>query len=115
MKPVRAGKLRHRIAIEQIVTSLDSDGATVEDWLPVFERPIPAEIVASSGREFLAAQATQSKIASRIKVRYRPEIQANMRAVHRGTVYNIEAVLPDMDSGIRWLTLMCSSGVDEGR
>lgn len=115
MKPVRAGKLRHRITIEQLVTSLDSDGATVEDWVAVFSRPIPAEVVASSGREFIAASATQSKISTRMKIRFRPEIAPNMRALHRTEVYNIEAVLPDPDSRMRYLTLMCSSGVSPGQ
>jgi hypothetical protein len=37
-----------------------------------------------------------------------------MRAVHRGVTYNIEAVLPDKNSGREYLTLMVSGGLDEG-
>ena len=115
MKPVRAGRLRHRVSIEELVTTQDTDGATVEDWIPAFDHLMPAEITPVSGREFLAAQAAQSAVATRIKVRYHPRIQATtMRVRHRDTLYNIEAVLPDADSGIRYLTLLCTAGVSQG-
>lgn len=114
MKPVRAGRLRHRIKIEEFLIEQDSDGARVEEWVPVFAGYVPAEITPSSGREFLAAQALQSKVNTRIKIRHTPGVTAAMRAVHRSTIYNIEAVLPDADSGIRYLTLLCSTGANEG-
>lgn len=106
-----AGRLRHRITVEEFVTSQDSDGAVDEAWVAAFAVPLSAEIVALSGRELIAAAATQSKVTTRIRVRYRPGFKAAQRVLHRGTVYNIEAVIPDPDSGQRYLTLLCSSGV----
>lgn len=111
---VRAGALRHRVMFEQVITEIDSDGAQEENWVPVFPGPLSAEIKAISGRELIAAQAVQSKVSTRIKVRFRPEFKAAMRGLHRGTIYNIEAVIPDPDSGIKFLTLLCSSGVNQG-
>ncbi len=112
---MKAGRLRHRITIEEPgPIELDSDGAQVEVWLPVFERPISADIVALSGRELIAAQAVQSKVSTRIIVRFRSEIKARMRALHRGVIFNIEAVIADPDSGVRHATLICSSGVNDG-
>lgn len=113
---VQAGKLRHRILVEDLVTppELDSDGARTDSWIPVFDRLVSAQVAAVSGREYIAAAAVQSKITTRIKVRYRVEYRARMRVTHRATIYNIEAVIPDPDSGIRYLSLLCSSGVNDG-
>jgi SPP1 family predicted phage head-tail adaptor len=110
---MKVGRLRHRITIEERVTTQDSDGAIEEAWLPIGQ-PISADIKPMSGRELIAAAAVQSKVNTRIVIRYRPGIKAAQRAVHRSTIYNIEAVIPDPDSGIGFLTLLCTSGVNEG-
>lgn len=114
MTGIAAGALRHRVTFEELVTEHDSDGATVETWTPVYLHPISAAIEPLSGRELIAAQATQSEVNTRLRLRGRPGLKAAMRAVHRGTFYNILAVVPDPDSGSGWLTLMCASGVNEG-
>jgi SPP1 family predicted phage head-tail adaptor len=110
---VKVGRLRHRITLQEFITSQDSDGAIEEDWVTVASG-ISAEITAMSGREFVAAQAIQSQVDTRIKIRFRPGLKAAMRALHRERIYNIEAVMPDPDSGIRYVTLLCSTGVNEG-
>jgi SPP1 family predicted phage head-tail adaptor len=108
-----SGRLRHRVTFEELIVDKDSDGATTEDWAPMWP-PVSAEITPMSGRELIAASAVQSKVTHRIKVRFRPGFKPSMRGVHRGTIYNIEAVIPDPDSGIRFLTLLCTSGINEG-
>lgn len=109
-----AGTLRHRVMFEELVTEHDSDGATVETWMPVYPQPLSASIEPLSGRELIAAQAVQSEVTTRIQVRGRPGLKPAMRAVHRGTIFNILAVVPDPQSGTGWLTLMCASGVNQG-
>jgi SPP1 family predicted phage head-tail adaptor len=109
-----AGRFKHRVTFEELITDLDSDGAMVQDWVSPFPRAISAEIRPLSGRELIASQSVQSKVNTRIKVRYRPGFKPSMRGVHRGLIYNIEAVIPDPDSGISYLTLLCSSGTNEG-
>lgn len=111
---IAAGRLRHRVRVEDLVTVLDSNGASEEDWADVFGRLLPAEIKPLSGNELLAAAATQSKVTTRIVMRYRAQARARMRVVHRETLYNIEAVVPDPESGFTWMTLHCSTGVSEG-
>lgn len=106
------GRLRHRITIERVETADDSDGVRTEVWTPI-ARPLAAEIMPLSGGELMAAATARSNVTTRIRIRYRPDIVAiEMRAVHRETVYAIEAVIPDQHSGIRWLTLQCASGAD---
>jgi SPP1 family predicted phage head-tail adaptor len=112
-KPLRAGRLRHRVHIEELVVTQDSDGDIVEDWVP-FASYLPAEIVALSARELIAAQAVQSRVSTRITLRTLPGLLASMRIVHRGVIYNIEGVVPDPASGIRFVTLPCSSNVSQG-
>lgn len=112
---MKAGPLRHFMTFEDKVIDTDSDGATVETWEPAFGgRQLSVEIAALSGRELIAAQAVQSKVNTRIKARYRPGFVATMRGLHRSTIYNVEAVIPDPESGFEWVTLLVTSGVNEG-
>lgn len=121
MRRVAAGRLRHWLTFEILVHDVDSDGAHVENWAPAF--PVgfvmPAEVTALSGSELIAAAAQQSKVSHRLKIRYREgfvERGSKMRARSErgGIVFNIEAVIPDPDSTIRYLTLLASSGVSPG-
>lgn len=110
-----AGALRHRIRIEQRVTEVDSDdGERTESWEDAFGVLLSAEIAPLSGRELVAAAAVQSKVAVRVRIRYRSGVSASMRVVHRDAAYNIEAVMPDTDSGRQYLTLHCTHGANEG-
>jgi SPP1 family predicted phage head-tail adaptor len=111
---MQAGPLRHLVTIEEPITVTDSDGDDAHEWVDPFGVEQRAEITPLSGRELIAAQAVQSKVTTRIVLRYRPGVTAAMRVVHRSTVYNIEAVVPDNQSGFQWITLMCTSGVNDG-
>jgi SPP1 family predicted phage head-tail adaptor len=111
---MRAGKLRHYVTYETKTLEQDSDGAVDYVWSDYFGFPVATEISPASGREFMAAQAVQSNVTARLKVRYRDGFVPTMRAVYRGKYYNIEAVLPDPVSGQEYLTLLCSTGVNEG-
>lgn len=112
---IAAGRLRHRIAIQdyQFVSQDPVTGREVYEWTTIYE--CWAAIEPLSAREFIAAQAAQSKVSARIVIRHVDGIDASMRIVHnrRGSevVYNIEGVLADKDSGVEYLTLPCSEGV----
>jgi SPP1 family predicted phage head-tail adaptor len=111
---MRAGALRHRVTIEEPIIEIDSDdGMQSQTWEP-FASMISAEIVPLSGRELIAAQAVQSRVTTRIRIRNRPGVTAAMRVVHRQSIYNIAAIVPDPVSGTDYMTLMCETGVNEG-
>lgn len=116
MKLLDIGRLRHRIAIQERIEVQDSDTGDISfTWETVDGMAsVAAEITPLSAREFQAAAATQSNIIGRIVIRYRNGVTAKMRAVHNGRAYNIEGVLPDMESGIDWLTMPVSAGVNDG-
>jgi len=110
-------KLRHRVDIEALTNTQDSNGIKTEEWATVRDSNEPdlmaAEVVPLSGREFIAAQAVQAGVTTRITILYRDGVIPSMRVSHDGAKYNIKAVLPD-PSLRRHLTLMCEAGVNEG-
>lgn len=110
---MQAGKLRHQITIQEPVTVQNTDtGAVNKSWRDV--AIVWAEVYPLSAREFIAAQASQGKITTRITIRFRTGISHKHRIIFRGGIYNIEGVLPDPVSGREYLTLPCSEGVNDG-
>lgn len=117
MANLKAGILRHRLVLQRPIESQDTDtGAIIVNWLDI--ATIWAAIIPLSAREFIAAQAEDSKVNTRITIRYRNDVTAKMRLYHasKDMYYNIEGVLADKDSGLEYLTLPCSTGIrfDEG-
>lgn len=117
-----AGRLRHRVSFERLVSLVDSNGEVIQDpdtgvisqdWQEVCE--VWAALEPLSGREFIASQAVQSKVSGKFIVRRRTDIDATCRALHNGELYQIEAVLPDPESGLEYMTLPFSQGVNEGQ
>jgi SPP1 family predicted phage head-tail adaptor len=108
-----AGRLRHRVRLERKVAGeVDTHGDTMpSSWELVAETW--AEVRPLSAREFVAAQSVQSLVSAKITIRSR-EIDATMRIVHRGKVYNIAGVLPDDWSGQEYITLPVSEGTNQG-
>ena len=110
---MRTGKLRHLVSLQRNVPSQDmATGAMVDNWIEVAR--LWASIEPMSAREFVAAHAVQSEVTTRITIRFRAGITAAMRIVYRGSIYNIAGVLTDRESGVEYLTLPCSEGVNRG-
>lgn len=111
--PLDPGELVHRITIEQPkYTQNTTTGERQTKWVN-FASDVPSKVSPLSANEFIAAQATQSKVSARILIRYRPGINAAMRIKHRGAIYNIEGILPDNESGLEWITMPCSAGASD--
>ena len=84
----------------------------VETWQDVAN--VWASIEPLSVREFIASQAVQAEITARAVIRYRADIDATMRLIHRGKIYNIIGILADKNSGLEYQTLTLSEGVNDG-
>lgn len=109
---MRAGKLRHRITIQSRHVARGTMGGESAKWVDVVQG-IPASIEPLNGRELFTAQQVHSEVTVRIRMRYRPGIEAKMRAVYQGVVYSIQyAINPELLNSE--LQLMCSVGVNEG-
>lgn len=67
---MQAGKLRHRVTLQEPVKEQNpTTGAVINTWRDV--ATIWAEVYPLSAREFIAAQASQGEITTRITIRYR--------------------------------------------
>lgn len=110
---LNAGNLRHRIEIQEIKRTKDATGSLFTEWVSIY-KSIPAKFYPSSVKEFIASKSEHSEISARFVIRYRPDINSSMRIICRGQVYNILGVLPDPYSGLEYLTLPVSSGVNDG-
>src|SRR3546814_9901783 len=105
-----AGRLRHRVRIEQRVTAQDPvTGEQTLTWGTVADK-VPVAIEPLSVREFIAAQKEDSQLSARIVMRNRPALNASMRMIgecrfHLDRVFNPAGFLADPDSGIEYLTV----------
>lgn len=114
MSTFRAGKLRHRVSLQSWGETQDPNtGAITEGWAEVAK--VWASVEPLSAREFIQSSAGQSQISARIVIRYRDDVVATMRIVHRGKFYDIQGVLADKVSGLEYLTLPCSEGTGSGQ
>jgi len=122
---IEAGRLRHRVRIEEFVAVVDSNGEAIQDpdtgettseWVEV--ATVWAAIEPLSAREFIQSQATQSQISARIVIRFRDGLKAALRLVHvrrnmADVIYNPHGFLADKESGLEYLTIPVSAGVSD--
>lgn len=114
MAGLKAGRLRHRIDIQNRVYTQDpTTGTMVETWQDLYTG-VPAAVEPLSVREFTASQSTQSQLVARIVIRHRDGLDAAMRIVHRGKYYNPAGWLPDIDTGLEYFTIPVTEGVTDG-
>lgn len=104
-----AGKLRHRIAIEQVTSTGDGYGGRSEAWATfatvwAFVKPL-------RGHEYFQAQQMQAKVTHNIKMRYRQGVTHKMRVRYGSRILNIVSVINPDEKG-RELVLMCEEAAE---
>lgn len=115
MADAHAGRLRHIVTFEQRQIVIDSNGEQTEDWVGCLSgATFSAEVMPLSGRELIAAGERMSRVSARIRMRYMPNIDPAWRVLHSSTVYNIDAIILDPDTGNRWMTLQVYTGTNDG-
>ena len=105
---IRAGELRHRVTIQQLVESQNEYGEITTT--PQTFASVWGAVEDLSGREYFAAQQINAEVSTRIRIRYRAGVVPKMLAVCDGRIYDILAVL-DPDGRRRELHLMCKAVV----
>lgn len=98
-------KAKDRVVLQSPETGRDSYGQPLDGWTDVAS--VRAIVVDVSGREYMAAGATQNAAVTKITIRKRDGVEPAMRVLYGQAAYNIEAVL-DQDNGT--LLLMCARG-----
>lgn len=108
---MRAGRLRRRVVIEQVLETIDAEGQPVKTWSTF--TTVQAAVEPMSGREFFDNQQINDETTTRITIRYIPGVTAKMRVVYDSKYYNIRAIL-NVGERDRELRLMCTDGVNLG-
>lgn len=108
MNKMLAPRLRHRITIEQPSQTRDEFGGVIDGWAVVAQN-VPAEVMAMTGREYLAARAMQAATMTTFVIRQSPKVTQTMRILFNGEVYAVKAVLPD-STFMRYQKIMCETG-----
>ena len=109
-----AGRLRHRINIDEPVFATDEASGAEEltDWQHVFEN-VPAEILFKGGSEYMAAAQVQDERRVEVTIRWRPGLEETQRVVWtpnlgKRRIFNVRAVLPGGASLQDSATLQCT-------
>jgi SPP1 family predicted phage head-tail adaptor len=103
-----AARLNKRVLLQVRGPARDAAGEQVDAWVNVItegDGKLWAEVRDVSGREFVAAGATQNSVTTTITMRHRPGVLPAMRVLYGANIYNVEAVL-GQDG--RQIQLMCS-------
>jgi len=109
---MRAGRLRHRVTIEEASESRDGLGASILSWSTLATvwgevRMAPAGERVVSGADVEVAQVTH-----RVKIRYRDDVGPLNRLLHDSKILDIESAV-DPDGRGRELVLLCREEVGE--
>ncbi|MGV6989651.1 phage head closure protein [Testudinibacter sp. P80/BLE/0925] len=109
---MQIGKLRHRITLQQQISTLNSYGSAITDWEDV--ATVWAEIKPLSGREYFAAEQVQSEITTQIWLRYRPDIQPTMRVKWGDRTFEVVSAINHNERNTA-LQLMCKERINGQR
>ncbi|MGO4304195.1 phage head closure protein [Cupriavidus sp. RAF12] len=105
------GRLRNLVTIQRLVAGQDEIGEPVSTWVDV--ATVWANVAHKSGLESIKADAPVSVVQASIRIRYRTDIDAGMRALCGAAVYDIRAAIPDV-AGRQFTDLVCETGASEG-
>ncbi len=104
---MRAGKLRHKLRVQEQVRTRTTDGGFSESWEDVYT--VWGSINPLRGPEALTAEQLKSEITCRINVRYHSGITNANRMVLEASssqIFDIKSVINPEYRNI-YLTLMC--------
>lgn len=110
---MQSGKLPHRIRIEQHTSAQDPKTGRITKTWDEFAT-VWGKHEGLSTRDQLQAQAINSSMTARCKIRYSSkaiQINSTMRVLFRGKYWKIDGdPMPDNESGLEWLTLNLGQG-----
>ena len=111
---MRAGRLRHRLTVQEPITSRNETGEELVTW--VTRGTVWSAIEPIRGKEALTSNQIIADMDTRITVRwsgFADDINAKWRLRHQGVTYNITSI-SHKDMGQREIELMCKSGLNDG-
>lgn len=119
---MRAGALRHRVILERPTEQQEGGGQVIDTYEPVTTQPIAAQVETLTVRESFAAAQVQAGADTRIRIRFRDDVDEKWRVRHITRyaspiiehLYDVMGVIPDMKTGRKELQLICMKRVAEG-
>lgn len=108
---MRIGPLNRQVALQRKQETQDETGGVTVDWIPI--ATVWSSIKHPSGLETVRSEVPVSVVKASIRIRFREDIDATCRALYRGKVYDIKAVLPDT-VGREYVDLSCEEGQNDG-
>ena len=96
---MKAGTLNRRVLVERRVVTRDAEGGEVIAWSPLAgDGMLWANIRMLNGTEAVKSDARIATARGSIRLRFREDIDATCRVTYRETVFEILAVLPDLQA-----------------
>lgn len=111
---MNAGKLRHRITVDEPMTTIEPNGEEIVTFETV--DTVWGSIEPLTGRELLQENAIMGAMDTRFRLRWSPKIDAinaKWRLTHRGVLYNIKSIA-HLQIGRREVEIMAQSGLNAG-
>ena len=108
---LEAGTLNRRVSLQRREEVQDETGGSVVAWVPYAS--VWASIKHPSGMETVRSEVPVSVVKASIRIRLRDDVDATCRVLYRGTIYDIKAVMPDLESR-EYLDLACEAGQNNG-
>lgn len=106
---MQAGRLRHRVSIQQRVEARNGYGELITTWSTL--ATVWGSVEPIRGREFFEAEQVQSEISTRVRIRYYDGITAQMRVLFGARKLQIVAVI-DVNERHKEMQLMCKEMTD---
>lgn len=86
-----AGELRHRVIIQHYVAGgRDEDGFEIEGSWQEYKQ-LWAKVTPLSAKDLISAQADQSEVVARMKIRYREDINTTMQVIWKVELFQSKA------------------------
>ena len=101
---MQAGKLRHRITIQQATESQNSFGEVTRSWATY--ATVWASVEPLQGREYLDGRQLEADVDTRVRIRHRAAVTQRMRVTWSGHTYDVQSVIADATNK-RMMQLMC--------
>lgn len=106
---MRAGKLRHLVQLRRLVEVQDPTSGAVNKTYEDFGPLQYGSLEYLSVREYIGADVKAANVVARVVIRHMNGVKASMRVVvDGGETFEVQGVLPDLNSGREYLTLPVS-------
>lgn len=105
---MRAGRLRHRVTVEQPSVADDGYGGQARSWSAF--ATVWASVEPLQGHEYFQAQQAQATVTHKVTMRHLDGVTHDMRVKLGSRALNIVSVIDTEERG-RELVLMCEEAV----